>query len=37
MVVSPDSDASQAFARIAERVDVELAPTRKFHPELKMI
>jgi ATP-binding protein involved in chromosome partitioning len=37
VVVSPESDAAQAFARIAERVDVELAPTRKFHPELKMI
>jgi ATP-binding protein involved in chromosome partitioning len=37
VVTSPDSDASQAFGRIAERVDVELAPTRKFHPELKMI
>jgi ATP-binding protein involved in chromosome partitioning len=37
VVVSPDSDAAQAFGRIAERVDVELAPTRKFHPELKMI
>jgi ATP-binding protein involved in chromosome partitioning len=33
----PDSDAAQAFARIAERIDVELAPTRRFHPELKLI
>jgi ATP-binding protein involved in chromosome partitioning len=33
----PDSDAARAFAQIAERIDVELAPTRRFHPELKLI
>jgi ATP-binding protein involved in chromosome partitioning len=33
----PDSDAAKAFATIAERIDVELAPTRRFHPELKLI
>ena len=33
----PDSEAGQAFAAIAERIDVELAPTRRFHPELKLI
>ena len=32
----PTSEAAQAFARIAERVDVELAPTRRFHPELRI-
>jgi ATP-binding protein involved in chromosome partitioning len=32
----PDGEAAQAFARIAERIDVELAPTRRFHPELKI-
>ena len=37
VVELPDSDAAQAFARIAERIDVELAPTRRFHPELKLI
>jgi ATP-binding protein involved in chromosome partitioning len=29
-------DASQAFFRLAERIDVELAPTRRYHPELKL-
>jgi ATP-binding protein involved in chromosome partitioning len=36
-VVEPDSEASRAFARIAERIDLELAPTKRFHPELKLI
>jgi ATP-binding protein involved in chromosome partitioning len=35
--LQPDSEAGRAFASIAERVDVELAPTRRFHPELKLI
>jgi ATP-binding protein involved in chromosome partitioning len=35
--VAPDSEAAHVFADIAERVDVELAPTRRFHPELKLI
>ncbi len=35
--VAPDSEAGQIFARLAERVDVELAPTRRFHPELKLV
>jgi ATP-binding protein involved in chromosome partitioning len=33
----PDSEAGRAFAAIAEHIDVELAPTRRFHPELKLI
>jgi ATP-binding protein involved in chromosome partitioning len=37
VAVAPDSEASQVFASIAERIDVELAPTRRFHPELKLI
>ncbi len=37
VVSSPDGEAAQVFARIAERVDTELAPTRIFHPELKLI
>jgi ATP-binding protein involved in chromosome partitioning len=37
VAVDPDAEASQAFAAIAERVDVELAPTRRTHPELKLI
>jgi ATP-binding protein involved in chromosome partitioning len=37
MAVDPDSEAARAIAAIAERIDVELAPTRRFHPELKLI
>ena len=37
VISDPESEASQAFARIAERVDVELAPTRRAHKELKLI
>jgi ATP-binding protein involved in chromosome partitioning len=37
VAVEPDSEAAQVFATIAERIDVELAPTRRFHPELKLI
>ena len=35
--VDAQSEAGRAFAAIAERVDMELAPTRRFHPELKLI
>ena len=34
--VEPDSDAAQAFVRIAEVIDVELAPKRIYHPELRL-
>ncbi|HEX2383807.1 MAG TPA: Mrp/NBP35 family ATP-binding protein [Acidimicrobiales bacterium] len=37
VAVAPDSEAARIFADIAERVDVELAPTRRSHPELKLI
>ncbi len=37
VVAQPDGEAGRAFAAMAERVDVELAPTRRFHPELKLI
>ena len=36
VVVDPESEASQAFAAIAERIDVELAPTRRFNKELRI-
>jgi ATP-binding protein involved in chromosome partitioning len=36
VLTEPDGDAAQAFARIAERVE-ELAPTRRSHPELKLL
>ncbi len=37
VAVDPDSEVSLAIKRIAETIDVELAPTRRFHPELKII
>jgi ATP-binding protein involved in chromosome partitioning len=37
MAVAPESEAALAFAAIAERVDVELAPTRRYNPELTII
>jgi ATP-binding protein involved in chromosome partitioning len=36
-ITEPASEAAQAFARIAERIEVELAPTRRAHPELKLL
>ena len=35
--VDPDSEAAQAFQALAEQVDVELAPTRRYNPALKII
>jgi ATP-binding protein involved in chromosome partitioning len=37
MVSDPDSEAALAIASIAGRIDTELAPTRRRHPELKLI
>ena len=37
MAVDPGSEAGVAFAEIARRIDEELAPTRRSHPELKLI
>ena len=37
MAVDPESEAARAFAAIAERVDVELAPTRRYNPKLKIL
>ena len=36
MAVDPTSEAAQAIMAIAEKIDVELAPTRRFHPELRI-
>ncbi|MET0729044.1 MAG: P-loop NTPase [Acidimicrobiales bacterium] len=33
----PAGDAAQAFSRIAEQVDVELAPRRRYRKELKLL
>jgi ATP-binding protein involved in chromosome partitioning len=32
----PDSEAAAVFRAMAEKVDVELAPTKRYHPELKI-
>jgi ATP-binding protein involved in chromosome partitioning len=37
VVTNPDDEASQAFFRIAEQIDVELAPSKIYRPELKII
>jgi ATP-binding protein involved in chromosome partitioning len=37
VVSEPNGEAAGIFASIAERIDVELAPTRRGHRELKLI
>src|SRR5262245_3864587 len=37
MPTDPDSEAARAIAAIAEKIDVELAPTKRYHPELKIL
>src|SRR3954451_19253362 len=37
VVAEPDGEAASIFASIAERIDVELAPTRRRHRELKLL
>ena len=34
--VDPDSEAAQVFAQIARVIDVEMAPKRIYHPELRL-
>jgi ATP-binding protein involved in chromosome partitioning len=34
--IDPDGEAAQVFDRIAETVDVELAPRRVYHSELRI-
>lgn len=36
-VTDPDGEASTAFATLARRIDEELAPTRRTHPELRVM
>jgi ATP-binding protein involved in chromosome partitioning len=33
----PDSEAGKIFATMAQTIDLDLAPTRRYHPELKII
>jgi ATP-binding protein involved in chromosome partitioning len=35
--VDPGSEAARAFVALAERIDVDLAPTRRYNPALKVI
>ena len=35
--VDPGSEAAKAFAEIARKIDEEMAPTRRSHPELKLL
>lgn len=37
VATDPDSEAGTVFAAIAETVDVELAPTRRYNPALKLL
>jgi ATP-binding protein involved in chromosome partitioning len=37
VAVDPQSEVAEVFARIAEQIDVELAPTRRYRPELKIV
>jgi ATP-binding protein involved in chromosome partitioning len=37
VVTEPGSEEARVFASIAERIDLELAPTRRRHRELKLI
>jgi ATP-binding protein involved in chromosome partitioning len=36
MAVDPQSEASLVFAQVAATIDVELAPTRRYHSELRI-
>jgi ATP-binding protein involved in chromosome partitioning len=37
VLTDPDGEAAVAFSTIAEQIDVKLAPTRRAHPELKLL
>jgi ATP-binding protein involved in chromosome partitioning len=37
LATDPHSETGAVFARIAEQIDVELAPTRRYRPELKIV
>jgi ATP-binding protein involved in chromosome partitioning len=37
VAIAPESEAARAFTAIAEIVDVELAPTRRYNPALKIL
>ncbi len=37
VVTDPDGEIAQAYAALAARIDVDLAPTRRHHPGLKIL
>ncbi len=37
VATDPDSEAGAIFAAMAETIDVDLAPTRRYHKELKLL
>ena len=37
VLTDPDGEAAQAFARIAEKVEVDLAPRRRYRKELRLL
>jgi ATP-binding protein involved in chromosome partitioning len=37
VATDPDCEASSIFAEMARAIDEDLAPTRRYHPELKML
>jgi len=37
LISSPDSEIAAVFRKLAERIDVELAPTRRYNPALKIV
>ncbi len=37
VAVDPESEAAQAFTAIAQAIDVDLAPTRRYNPALKIL
>jgi ATP-binding protein involved in chromosome partitioning len=37
VATDPDSEAGRVFATMAETIEVALAPTRRHHPELKIV
>ena len=37
VLTEPDGEVAGIFARIAERIEVDLAPTRRYRKELKLL
>jgi len=37
VAVDPDSEAAAVFRQMAETIDIELAPTKRYHPDLKVV